>query len=99
MVYEEYGKNIAIMRYDDPNNWVKLLEDTVKKFPDRPYIGEKDENGVFQWITYKLFAKRVNNLRAALDKIGVVKGDSVGNRIFTTFPKNFPIALNPGIIQ
>lgn len=78
MVYEEYGKNIAIMRYDDPNNWVKLLEDTVKKFPDRQYIGEKNENGVFQWITYKEFAKRVDNLRAGLAKIGVVKGDSVG---------------------
>ncbi len=78
MVYEEYGKNIAIMRYDDPNNWVKLLEDTVKKFPDRPYIGEKDENGVFQYITYKEFAKRVDNLRGGLAKIGVVKGDSVG---------------------
>ena len=78
MVFEEYGKNIAIMRYDDPNNWVKLLEDTLKKFPDRKYIGEKDENGVFQWITYKEFAKRVDNLRAGLAKIGVVKGDSVG---------------------
>ena len=78
MVYEEYGKNIAIMRYDDPNNWVKLFEDTVKKFPDRPYIGEKDEKGVFQWITYKDFAKRVNNLRGALAKIGIVKGDCVG---------------------
>nr|WP_147663103.1 AMP-binding protein [Candidatus Prometheoarchaeum syntrophicum]QEE16224.1 long-chain-fatty-acid--CoA ligase [Candidatus Prometheoarchaeum syntrophicum] len=78
MVYEEYGKNIAIMRYDDPNNWVKLLEDTVKKFPDRPYIGQKDEKGVFQWITYKIFSKRVDNLRAALEKIGIIKGDSVG---------------------
>ena len=78
MVYEEYGKNIAIMRYDDPNNWVKLLEDTVKKFPDRPYIGEKDENGIFQWISYKDFAKRVDNLRGGLAKIGIVEGDCVG---------------------
>ncbi|QEE16225.1 long-chain fatty acid--CoA ligase [Promethearchaeum syntrophicum] len=78
MVYEEYGKNIAIMRYDDPSNWVKVLEDTVQKFPDRPYIGQKDENGVFQWIIYKDFAKRVDNLRAGLAKIGIVEGDCVG---------------------
>ncbi|MHA1561690.1 MAG: AMP-dependent synthetase/ligase [Promethearchaeota archaeon] len=78
MVYEEFGKNVAVMRYDDPNNWVKMLEESVKRFPDRPYIGEKDGNGVFQFITYKEFANRVDNLRAGLAKIGVVKGDSVG---------------------
>ncbi|MHA1720207.1 MAG: AMP-dependent synthetase/ligase [Promethearchaeota archaeon] len=78
MVYEEYGKNIAIMRYDDPNNWVKVLEESVKKFPDYPYIGQKDESGTFQWITYKNFAKRVDNLRAGLASIGVKKGDTVG---------------------
>jgi len=78
MVFEEYGKNIAIMRYDDPNNWVKVFEDSVKNFPDRPYIGQKDEAGNFYWITYKEMANRVDNLRAGLAKIGVVKGDSVG---------------------
>jgi hypothetical protein len=60
MVFEEYGKNIAIMRYDDPNNWVKVLEDSVKKFPDRPYIGQKDEIGNYYWITYKEMASRVD---------------------------------------
>ena len=37
-----YGTNNVEISYEKPDNLVDFLENTVRKFPNRPYIGEKD---------------------------------------------------------
>ncbi|MHA1147749.1 MAG: AMP-dependent synthetase/ligase [Promethearchaeota archaeon] len=64
--------------FQHPTNLVDLFEDTVKKFPDRNWIGTKNSAGVYEWTTYGQAAKRVDNLRSGLAKIGIGKDDPVG---------------------
>ncbi|WP_371803756.1 long-chain fatty acid--CoA ligase [Candidatus Lokiarchaeum ossiferum] len=79
MTREEYGTNKLIIRYDDPTNLVDLFENTVKKYPKNLCIGEKDENGDFQWVTYEELASRVDNLRGGLANLEILKkDDSIG---------------------
>ncbi len=61
-----------------PSNIVDLFEDTVKKFGSRKWIGTQNAEGEYEWITYNEAAKRVENLRGGLAKIGVGKDDPVG---------------------
>lgn len=65
--------------YDSPNNLVDLFEQSVAKWPDKRLFGVKNQaSGQYEWITRKEVAERVNNLRSALKKIGMTKGDKVG---------------------
>lgn len=64
--------------YEYPANLVDMMEDTIKKFPDRPFIGTKDSGGNYVFITYKDMGKRIDDLRGGLAHIGIDKGDSVG---------------------
>ncbi|HDP24559.1 MAG TPA: long-chain fatty acid--CoA ligase [Deltaproteobacteria bacterium] len=63
---------------DKPDNLVELFENSVKKFPDRPYLGTKNAQGEYEWVTYKEVGRRVDNLRSGLAGLGVKKGDAVG---------------------
>ena len=79
MTFEEYAKNEVIMRYDDPNNLVSLYEATIQKFPSRKFLGEKNQDGEFEWITYGDFGKRIDNLRGGIASLKIVaKNDFVG---------------------
>src|SRR5512145_511560 len=65
--------------YDNPNNLVDLFEQSVARWPDNRLFGAKNQSsGQYEWTTYKQIADRVNNLRGALKKQGLSKGDSVG---------------------
>ena len=65
--------------YDYPNNLVDLFEESAKKFPDIRFLGTKNpESGKYEWLTRKQIAERVNNLRGALAKLGLTKGDKAG---------------------
>ena len=64
--------------YKRPKNLVDMFEDTVKKYGKRNWIGTKNAEGEYEWVTYKEAAKRVDNLRAGLAQIGVGKDDVVG---------------------
>ncbi len=64
--------------YEYPTNLVDVLEDTVKKFPNSKSIGEKNEKGEYEFITYKEQGERIDNLRGGLAQLGVGKDDSVG---------------------
>jgi long-chain acyl-CoA synthetase len=65
--------------YDSPNNLVDLFEQSVAKWPDKRLFGVKNQaSGQYEWITRKEIAERVNNLRSALKKIGMTKGDKIG---------------------
>ena len=74
-----YGTNIVEMTYEKPDNLVDILESTLLRFPNRPYIGEKDLNGNYQWITYREMGRRVDNLRSGLAQLGLLeRGDKIG---------------------
>src|SRR5512145_3178937 len=65
--------------YKSPNNLVDLFEQSVAKWPDRRLFGVKNPaTGQYEWINRKQVAERVNNLRGALAKLGLTKGDKVG---------------------
>ncbi len=65
--------------YDNPNNLVDLFEQSVAKWPNNKLFGVKNPaSGQYEWTTYKQIADRVNNLRGALKKAGLSKGESVG---------------------
>jgi len=65
--------------YDYPNNLVDLFEQSLAKFPDIRLFGVKNsEAGKYEWLTRRQIAERVNNLRSALAKFGLTRGDKVG---------------------
>lgn len=62
-----------------PDNIVEILEKSVAKFPQRPFLGTKNNTlKQYEWITYADFGKRVDNLRNGLSQLGVQKDDAVG---------------------
>ena len=63
----------------EPRNLVDLFEGSVVKWADRPSIGQKDPNTrKYVFLTYRQLAERINNLRGALKKLGLQKGETVG---------------------
>lgn len=79
MTFEEFGKNEVIIRYDDPTNIVTLFEASVMKYPNNFLFGEKDENLVYHWNTYKEIGQRVDNLRAGLASLNIIHPkDNIG---------------------
>jgi len=67
-----------IYQLDKPDNLVALLEESLAKYPDNLLFGTKNRQGVYEWITYREFGKRVDNLRGGLAQLEVTKGDAVG---------------------
>ena len=63
---------------EKPDNLVELFEKSVKKYANRPYLGTKNTQGEYEWITYREIGSRVDNLRGGLASIGVKRGDAVG---------------------
>jgi long-chain acyl-CoA synthetase len=63
---------------DKPDNLTELFENSVKMYADRPYLGTKNKDGEYEWVTYKEVGTRVDKLRAGLAGLGVGKGDAVG---------------------
>ncbi|MCX5850457.1 MAG: long-chain fatty acid--CoA ligase [Deltaproteobacteria bacterium] len=63
---------------EKPDNLPELFENSVKKFSDRPYLGTKNKQGEYEWISYREVGRRVDNLRGGLAGIGVKRGDAVG---------------------
>ncbi len=61
-----------------PDNLVELFEETVAGYGAKEWMGTKNSTGVYEWVTYKQVALRIDNLRAGLASLGVTKGDSVG---------------------
>ncbi len=62
-----------------PDNVVGILEQTVSKFPQRPFLGTKNKQlKQYDWISYADFGKRVDNVRSGLSQLGIQKDDAVG---------------------
>jgi long-chain acyl-CoA synthetase len=63
----------------EPKNLVDLFAGSAARWGDRAAIGQKDPaTKQFAWVTYRQLAERVNNLRGALQKLGLKKGETVG---------------------
>jgi len=63
---------------DKPDNLIDWWEESVNKFSDRRFVGTKNKQGVYEWVTYRDVGNRINNLRAGLALLDVNKGDAVG---------------------
>jgi long-chain acyl-CoA synthetase len=62
-----------------PDNIVEILEKTVAKFPERPFLGTKNKAlKQYDWISYADFGKRVDHARSGLSQLGIQKDDAVG---------------------
>lgn len=65
--------------YDNPNNLVDLFGQRAAKWPDNRLFGTKNPaSGQYEWVTFKQVAERVDNLRGALKKLDLNKGERVG---------------------
>ena len=65
--------------YGNPNNLVDLFEQSVAKWPDNRLFGVKNpSSGQYEWTTFRQIADRVDNLRGALKKLGLSRGEKVG---------------------
>ncbi|TFH42675.1 MAG: long-chain fatty acid--CoA ligase [Chrysiogenales bacterium] len=63
---------------DKPDNVVEFIENTIAKYPQRPFLGQKNEKGAYEWINYGDFGTRVDNCRAGLAQLGIQPDDAVG---------------------
>jgi long-chain acyl-CoA synthetase len=62
-----------------PDNIVEILEKSVAKFSQRPFLGTKNKTlQQYEWITFADVGKRVDNVRSGLSQLGVQKDDAVG---------------------
>ena len=62
-----------------PRNLVDLFESNAARWGDRPAIGQKyPATKEYAWTSYRGLAGRINNLRGALHKLGLQKGETVG---------------------
>jgi long-chain acyl-CoA synthetase len=65
--------------YTKPNNLVEMFEDSLAKFTSNDLFGTKNKTtNQYEWVTFAQVAQRVNNLRGALHKLGLQKGEKVG---------------------
>lgn len=62
---------------DRPDNLVEMFEESAKKYATNEWMGTKDSDGVYQWVTYEQVAQRVDDLRGGLAALGVDAGDTV----------------------
>ena len=79
---EEKGKKTAAnldSYYTKPDNIVDMFERSAAKHASRSLFGVKNKTtNQYEWVTYAAVAERVNNLRGALAKRGLTKGEKVG---------------------
>ncbi|MGB5216936.1 MAG: AMP-binding protein [Smithella sp.] len=65
--------------YTKPNNLIDLFENSAAQFAAKNLFGTKNKaTNQYEWVTFAQVAQRVNNLRGALHKLGLQKGEKVG---------------------
>ena len=76
MAIFEYGQYSDV--YEQPDNLVDFFEQSAARYADNQFIGEKDAEGQYQWVTYRQIARRIDDLRGGFYAAGVRAGDTVG---------------------
>lgn len=64
--------------YDNPDNLVELVEESIRRNAHRPLFGTPDRQGNYSWVTYGEVGSRIDALRAALHQLGITRDDAVG---------------------
>ena len=65
--------------YPEPNNLVEMFEKSAAKFASSNFLGTKNKKtNHYEWVTFAQVAERVNNLRGALNKLGLKRDEKVG---------------------
>lgn len=59
-----------------PRSLVEIAEDSLRRFPDRPLLGER-RDGTWRWITYAELGVAIDEIRGGLAALGVRAGDRV----------------------
>ena len=68
-----------MFQYKKPDNLVDLFENAIEKYPNNKLFGKKNKaKDGYDWVTYQEIGKKVDNLRGALAKLGLKKGEAVG---------------------
>lgn len=95
-IIEEEGPDFTGRTFKNrPKNVVELLEETVKKYPEK--VGFISEDS--RW-TYREFDRQVNRIAAGLEKHGVKRGDHVALLLGTQmeFPLSFFALMKLGAV-
>ncbi|HOO38895.1 MAG TPA: long-chain fatty acid--CoA ligase [Deltaproteobacteria bacterium] len=62
-----------------PDNVPEIVDRSVKRFPQRPFLGTKNKAlKRYDWTTFAELGSRVDNVRSGLSQLGVQKDDAVG---------------------
>ena len=64
--------------FEQPDNLVTMFEESVAKHGGNKMFGVKNNQGVYEWLTFKDIGKKVDALRAGLSQLGVKKDSVVG---------------------
>jgi len=65
--------------YPEPNNLVEMFEKSAAEFASNNFLGTKNKTtNQYEWVTFAQVAERVNNLRGALNKLGLKRDEKVG---------------------
>ena len=56
---------------DKPDNLIDWWQESAAKFADRKFLGTKNKDGLYEWVTYREVNTRIDNLRAGLAGLGV----------------------------
>ncbi|MCP4130764.1 MAG: AMP-binding protein [bacterium] len=62
---------------DKPDNLVEMVEESIAKFGEREWLGTKNKENVYEWVSYKQVGERIDNLRGGLAHLGVDKNETV----------------------
>lgn len=63
----------------EKTNLVQLLEASVARVPQRPYLGTRTRQAPrYEWVTFQDFGARVDAVRGGLARLGVGPGSTVG---------------------
>ena len=64
--------------FEKPDNLVELIENSLEKYPDNAMFGTKNDEGEYEWVTYREVGERIDNLRSGLSQEGIKQGEAVG---------------------
>ena len=54
---------------------VDLYQNSTAAFANNPLIGRRNEDGEWNWTTYKEFGEMIDKARGGLASLGIEKGD------------------------
>jgi long-chain acyl-CoA synthetase len=83
-------------------NLTDLLQQSVKQYAGNPFLGTRQSDGSWVYVTYREFGELVDHFRAGLAGLGIAKGDRVAiiadNRVEWAVTAHATYGLNALIV-